>query len=168
MGSEMCIRDSCNHGPECSHTFPSAEALLDVNKFSDEQVQDLMASFVHASLEERVALRMAPCPPHVKKNWLLGMARKERKEQQKLSLATVEKALPKVRFIFEESALQWQSKLYEDMLPDEQSEAKTLGKKRRSNSWSILLRRNWRSPCQAVTALVQRQSLTALRRPLRF
>ena len=114
----------CNHGPECTHTFPSAEALLDVNTFSDEQVQDLMAFFAHATREERASHRMSPCPPHVKNNWMLGMARKERKEQQKLTRATKETSLPKVRFVFEEESQQWQSKLYEDMLPEEQEEAR--------------------------------------------
>ena len=88
-----------------------------------------MAFFVQATRQERLDNRMSSCPPHIRKKWKLAMDRKNFKEQRKLSRATVEQSLPKVvRFVFEEDHRQWQSKLFADMLPEEQDEAKNLWK----------------------------------------
>ena len=67
----------CNHGEQCANTFRNAEHLT---TFEATAVADLMQRFVTASSEERVANRMAPCPPHIAKAWYLGylgMARRE-------------------------------------------------------------------------------------------
>ena len=50
----------CNHGEQCENTFRNAEHLT---TFEATAVADLMQRFVTASPEERVAIRMAPCPP---------------------------------------------------------------------------------------------------------
>ena len=63
----------CNQGEQCATTFRDAERLA---TFEDTAVAELMQRFVMASSEERAALRMAPCPPHIAKAWHLGTARR--------------------------------------------------------------------------------------------
>ena len=108
----------CNHGEACT-TFRDATHL---ETFTDENIDDLMTLFVTSTPDERAAKRMAECPPHVKKNWQLGIARKQRKEERKHSQTTVAAAMAKVTFVFQEDVV-WQSKQFADMTADEQEMA---------------------------------------------
>ena len=72
--------------------------------------------------DERATKRIAECPPHVRKNWQLGVARKRRQEERKHSQTTVAAAMPRVTFVFQEDVV-WQSKQWSDMTADEQEMA---------------------------------------------
>ena len=121
----------CNHFPVgehslqfCGEIFPSLDALQDSNVIPDEKLHELTAFFVMASPEQRAAKQVCSCPPHVRKNWLLGLARRQRQEERKLEHAAATAPLSEVQFVFEEDAFQWQSKLFADMDPAEQEDAK--------------------------------------------
>ena len=89
----------CNHGEQCENTFRNAEHLT---TFEATAVADLMQRFVTASPEERVAIRMAPCPPHIAKAWHLGMARREAAAERLLSTSRITKSLLSVKYVFTE------------------------------------------------------------------
>ena len=95
----------CNHGDCCATTFKNS---ADLDSRADEDVRNLAELFVVASAAERVQRRLTACPPHVRKNWLLGVARREREEARKLSTKSVIQALPAIKFVFEEDdQLDW-------------------------------------------------------------
>ena len=66
----------CNHGEACT-TFRDATHL---ETFTDEDMDSLMTLLVTSTPDERATKRIAECPPHVRKNWQLGIARKRRQE----------------------------------------------------------------------------------------
>ena len=69
---------------------------------------------------------MTACPPHVRKNWLLGCARRVRAEARKQSVATVTEALWKTpRFIFAEEEDSWRHRSTTDMTPEELAAARS-------------------------------------------
>ena len=74
----------CNHGEQCKNTFRDAAHLA---TFEDDTAAELMQRFVMASSEERIAMRLAPCPPHVAKAWHLGMAQREAAAERLFSRA---------------------------------------------------------------------------------
>ena len=95
----------CNHGDCCATTFKNS---ADLDSRADEEVRNLAELFVVASAADRVHRRLTACPPHVRKNWLLGVARREREEARKLSTKSVIQALPAIKFVFEEDdQLDW-------------------------------------------------------------
>ncbi len=87
-------------------------------------MKDVRTRFAAGSLVERSEKRLAPCPPHVKKNWHLGLARLQRQEERKHSMSKVASSVANVRFIFTEDIV-WQNKLYRDMDTEEQQLAGT-------------------------------------------
>ena len=54
----------CNHGEMCKNTFRDSEQLA---AHSYEATANLMECFVLSSSEERAKLRLASCPPHIRK-----------------------------------------------------------------------------------------------------
>ena len=102
----------CNHGEMCPSTFRDADHL---QTFSFEAIIALTQRFATASAEERVALRLAPCPPHVAKAWRLGVARREAAEERRHSASKVAKSLPSAKCIFTEEAAGWQHLLWESV-----------------------------------------------------
>ena len=84
----------CNHGEQCTNTFRDAAHLA---TFEDTAGAELMQRVVMASSEERAALRMAPCPPHIAKAWHLGMARREAAAERLLPTSRVTKSM---RYVF--------------------------------------------------------------------
>jgi hypothetical protein len=67
-------------------------------------------------------MRFAQCPPHIRKNWQLGVARKQRQEERKLSHSKVAASIAKIKFVFEEDVV-YRSKQYCDMNSEEQEMA---------------------------------------------
>ena len=108
----------CNHGEACT-TFRDANHL---ETFSDGDLDNLMTLFATGSPEDRATKRIAECPPHVRKTWQLGIARKQRQEERKHSPVKVAAAMPKVSFVFCEDVV-WQSKQFAEMTADEQEMA---------------------------------------------
>ena len=115
----------CNHGDVCKNTFTDADQL---ETFSFEQVHALTEFFVMASAQDRLEQRLAPCPPHVRKAWHLGMAKRARAEQRKLSCAQVTSSMQQVKYVFTEEAT-WGTKLWTDMNAEEQVSAEDAWKK---------------------------------------
>ena len=112
----------CNHGDRCATTFKNAH---DLDSFSEEQVRNLAERFVMTSAEERVQCRFTSCPPHVRKNWLLGVARRERVEARRLPATSVIQAMTGIRFVWDEDIqLDWHSKAFVDMSQEEKDDAK--------------------------------------------
>jgi hypothetical protein len=105
----------CNRGQQCA-TFRDAYHL---DTLSDQQLDDLVALLVAASPEERSERRIAQCPPRVRKNWQLGVARKQRQEERKHSHAKVASSMTKVTFLFREEIVR-QNNLYADIDSEEQ------------------------------------------------
>ena len=71
-------------------TVTDAEQL---NGLSSEVLEQVAQKFIMVPAEERRTMGMTACPPHVRKNWLLGCARRVRAEARKQSVATVTEAL---------------------------------------------------------------------------
>ena len=95
----------CNHGFVCSSTFADARQL---DSLELDALEQLMQTFVMAPQSERHAMVMTMCPPHVRKNWLLGCARRERLEARRQPVAAVTEALRKVpRFVFLDEGDAW-------------------------------------------------------------
>ena len=83
-----------------------------------------MKKFAMSTSEERHEMRLTACPPHVRKSWLLGCARRERLEARKVSVATVAGALHQCpRFVFAEEAPSWRRCSTVDMSEDVLHEA---------------------------------------------
>ena len=62
---------------------------------------------------------------HVRKNWLLGTARREREEARKLPIQTVAQAMSAIKFVFEDdNLLDWGTKAFADMTETEQETAR--------------------------------------------
>ena len=93
--------------------------------FSPEELQGFMETFVLASSQERQNLRLTLCPPHVRKNWQLGLARQERIEQLRHKPATVMTSIKKVKFVFEELP-SWARTICADMDAEQEALAKTM------------------------------------------
>ena len=112
----------CNHGEMCQNTFRDAEQL---GKYSYEATAELMERFVLASSAERASSRLAPCPPHIRKAWHLGMARRKRAAEQQHSVSRVANLLATTtyKFVFEEGA-SWQEVPWESMTEEDQAVAK--------------------------------------------
>lgn len=108
----------CNHGEPCT-TFCDATHL---ETFTDEQIDELLTFFVTGAPEERITKRIADCPPHVKKNWQLGVARRQRQQGRKHSQDAVTTAMSQVRFVFHEEVF-WHNKLFADMTTEDQDMA---------------------------------------------
>ncbi len=85
----------CNHGRSCTTTTFRDFAQLE--SFPPEKLENFMETFVLASSEERLERRLGPCPPHIRKNWQLGMARRERMEERKHTHEKVAASLLKVQ-----------------------------------------------------------------------
>ena len=113
----------CNHGYQCHSTFTTA-AQLDAMQEAD--LRDLADRFVNTPGAERLESRLAACPPHVQKDFLLGQARRERAEQRKISKSAVLSSLGPVKFVFaeEDEESSWTRKQCADMTPEEQVAAK--------------------------------------------
>ena len=105
----------CNHGDRCN-TFCNADHL---STFTDSDMDNLVTRFVTATTEERAQRRLAQCPPHVRKNWQLGVARKQRAEERKQPHSKVAASMAKITFVFEEDGV-WHSKQFSDMSVEEQ------------------------------------------------
>ncbi len=105
----------CNHGDGCD-TFMDADHL---NTFTDTDMDNLVTFFVEATMEERAQKQLAQCPPHVRKNYQLGVARMQRQEDRNHSHSTVASTISKITYVFQEAVL-WHSKMYTDMSSDEQ------------------------------------------------
>ena len=85
-----------------------------------DALEQLMHNVVMAPAEDRHNLSTTACPPHVRKNWLLGCARRERLEARKQSVATVTEALWKSpRFVFTEEGDAWTQCSTTDMSPED-------------------------------------------------
>ena len=113
----------CNHGEQCANTFRDA---ADLAKLEDAAVLELMQRLVKASEEERVAWRMAPCPPHIAKAWHLGMARREKAAERLLPTSRVTKSMHSVKYVFTDTTNTWQQSLWETMGAKDQAEALSL------------------------------------------
>ena len=85
----------------------------------------LMERFVLASPAERASSRLAPCPPHIRKAWHLGMARRKAAAEQQHSVSRVANLLATTtyKFVFEEGA-SWQEVPWESMTEEDQAVAK--------------------------------------------
>ena len=110
----------CNHGEQCANTFRDA---ADLATFHDATLAELMQRFVTASSEERAAMRMAPCPPHVAKAWHLGMARREAAAERLLPTSRVTKSMHSVKYVFTDTTETWQQMLWDTMTAEDQTEA---------------------------------------------
>ena len=113
----------CNHGDGCQ-TFKDKKHLDDLPA---EQVEELMQTFATSTPEERRQRGLVQCPPHICKKWQLGLARKQRKEERKLSTERVVQSMRKIHFVFHEEP-GWMAMVYADMSADEQALAKTAWK----------------------------------------
>jgi hypothetical protein len=112
----------CNHGNACEATFRDIEHLKSLPL---EALDDLTRKFVLASAEERLEQEMTKCPPHVFKNWHLGCARRERAEQQKMSVSKISEAIRKhPRFVFAEEETSWRQCYTTDMTVEDLASAK--------------------------------------------
>lgn len=141
----------CNHGDCCATTFKNS---ADLDSFADEDVRNLAERFVMTPAAERVQCRLTACPPHVRKNWLLGVARREREEARKLSTKSVIQALPAIKFVFEEDdQLDWCMKSFSDMTQDEKDVAKSKWKEADANEEAIELAAIGQDDDVAVTPL---------------
>ena len=112
----------CNHGEMCQNTFRDAEHL---GTYSYEATAELMERFVLASSAQRASSRLAPCPPHIRKAWHLGMARRKAAAEQQHSVSRVANLLATTtyKFVFEEGA-SWQEVPWESMTEEDQAVAK--------------------------------------------
>ena len=110
----------CNHGEQCSNTFRDTEHL---KTFEATAVAELMERFVMASAAERTALRMAPCPPHIRKAWHLGTARREAAAERLRPTSRVTMSMRSVKYIFTDTTTTWDQALWETMTPEDQAEA---------------------------------------------
>jgi hypothetical protein len=127
----------CNHGQECRTTFTDAEQL---NSLSSEGLEQLAENFILAPNEERRAMGMTACPPHVRKNWLLGCARRDRAEARKHSVATVTEALWKTPlFVFEAEKEEdtWRLRSTKDMTPEELVAARSAWKEADEQEFAV-------------------------------
>ena len=112
----------CNHGECCATTTFKHKDHLD--SFSEQDLRALAESFVMTPARDRLRCGLTPCPPHVRKNWLLGVARRQREEERKHSKQTVTKAMPDIKFVFEDETCSWNRKAFSDMTSEEQDIAK--------------------------------------------
>ena len=91
---------------------------------ANQQLEALVERFVNTPQSERLQCRLASCPPHVRKNWQLGMARRQREEARKLSKDTVLASMPSIKFVFEDKNATWSRKTYAQMTGDDQQAAR--------------------------------------------
>ena len=111
----------CNHGDACTEkTFRDADHL---KTFSHDAIFDLTARFVNAPAAERVALRLAPCPPHVAKAWHLGTARWKAAEAKLRSTARVAKSVSQNKYVVVEHPAGWQQSAWDDMSETDKPDA---------------------------------------------
>ena len=98
---EACIHTLvayCNHGPCCaSTTFVDLQSL---ESLSPDALEALMHDFATLEPQQRLQRRMAQCPPHLRRTYLLGDACRRRAEERKLESPQVAAALPKVNYVF--------------------------------------------------------------------
>ena len=87
----------------CQNTFRDADHL---GTYSYEATAELMERFVLASSAERASSRLAPCPPHIRKAWHLGMARRKAAAEHQHSVSRVANSLATTtyKFVFSEDA----------------------------------------------------------------
>jgi len=105
----------------CQNTFRDAEEL---ETYSYEATVGVMELCVVASPAQRITLRLAPCPPHIRKAWHLGMARRKAAAEQQHSVSRVANSLatPTYKFVFEDGA-SWQAVPWISMNEEEQAAA---------------------------------------------
>ena len=114
----------CNHGPCCADTTFADLAALQA--LPSEELEALMLDFVHLPAGDRKAREMTACPPHLKRNFHLGHARRLRAEERRLSRPQVSAALPKVTYLFQDDEEEsWKSKCTQDMDTEELKAAKS-------------------------------------------
>ena len=106
----------CNHGPCCADT--TFRGLKDLEALSPDDLEALMLAFATAKPEERLGRKMTSCPPHLRRNYLLGDARRRRAEERLLSRPRVAASLPKVKYVFEEDGPIWRHKPTAEMGDD--------------------------------------------------
>ena len=120
VGRFWTLLAHCNRGEQCAATFRDAEHLA---TFEFTAVAELMRRFVIASPEERIASRMAPCPPHIAKAWHLGMARRQAAAERLLPTSRITESMQSVKYVFSDSTETWQQMLWENMTEEDQAEA---------------------------------------------
>jgi len=112
----------CNHGVDCVSIFRDAQHL---EMMEPGVVEQLMERFVMAPLQDRYNMGMTACPPHVRKSWLLGCARRAQEDARKQSVAVVTQALVKVpRFVFTDEGEPWRLARTVDMSEDDLATAR--------------------------------------------
>ena len=116
----------CNHGSLCSATFTDVQHL---DTMPEGEIEQLMQKFVMALAVERAELGITACPPHVRKNWLLGCSRREHAESRKQSVSKVTESLWKIpRFVFETEGESWKHLSTTDMSSDDLAVAQSAWK----------------------------------------
>ena len=79
-----------------------------------------MEDFVHLDSSAREQRRMVSCPPHVRRAYTLGRARRDRMEQRRTGrLQVTASSLPKVQIVTEHDKDEWQRKKFCDMSAEE-------------------------------------------------
>ena len=117
----------CNHGPCCAQSTFSNLACLEA--MSSDELEALMDSFVFMSDNDRKTKNMSACPPHLRRNYELGQARRRRAEGRKLSRPQVNAALPQVKYVCtEHGAESWRQKRSGEMDNSELHRARLLWK----------------------------------------
>ena len=86
----------CNHGQCCTNTFKDYDELM---SFPDDRLEELADRFINTKDAERLASKFATCPPHARRDWQLGMGRKQRAKERQHSPETVIKSLSKVQYV---------------------------------------------------------------------
>ena len=114
--SILALMAYCNHGPCCADT--TFRGLRDLEELAPDELEALMLAFATAKPEERLRRKMTSCPPHLRRNYLLGDARRRRAEERKLSRPRVAAALPDVNQVFEEDGPVWMHKPMAEMGDD--------------------------------------------------
>ena len=118
----------CNHGPCCAQSTFSSLASLEA--MSSDELEGLMHSFVFMSDKERKIKNMTACPPHLRRNYELGQARRRRAEDRKLSRPQVSAVLPQVRYVYTENDTEsWRHKRSGEMDDAELQRARLLWKR---------------------------------------
>ena len=111
----------CNHGPCCAETtFADLQSLEELPLDALEQ---LMFDFATLGTSERSRRKMVACPPHLRRSYHLGNARRKRLEKRKLSRPLVSASLPEVKYVFASDELDWRHKPTADMSEVDREEA---------------------------------------------
>ena len=89
-----------------------------------------MERFVLTPSAERASSRLAPCPPHIRKAWHLGMARRKAAAEKQHPMSRVANMLATTtyKFVFEQGA-SWKEMPWDSMTEEDQVEASHAWKK---------------------------------------